>query len=481
VPTPRFAENRDEIAAFLKSHAADTDEMKYAWQLLRDHLHACHIYFSPLEILIRPLIPPTASHPPFAKAKQRVYMSATLGAGGDLERITGRRAIKRLRLPDDWDAQGIGRRFFILPEAAISGAELQELLGKFILEAGRVLVLVPDEGTADDFRKRIENDLHFRVFDAREIESSKEDFVTTERAGAVLANRYDGIDLPEGECRLLIIQGLPSATNLQERFFVDRLGAGVLLSDRILTRVTQAFGRCTRSATDFAAVVICGEQLHKYVVKRDRRQFMHPELQAEIEVGIEQSKGASSCDFIDNLRAFLNQSAEWESANDDIIARRQESHAIPLPGASELRAAVEFEIDFNDALWNGDFVCAYDACRKVLAKLTDSEMRGYRVLWHYLAGSSALMASNAGTVSLAPAAREQFAAASGAAASIPWLTEVAGMHASGGSPSDVDASGLSRAIERVEVQLQRLGVLHDRQGCPAVRNWPCVVGSNVGI
>jgi len=462
VPTPRFAEHRDEIAAFLDSHATDTDEMKYAWQLLRDHLHACHIYFSPREILIRPLIPPTASHPPFAKAKQRVYMSATLGAGGDLERITGRRAIKRLRLPDGWDAQGVGRRFFILPEAAISGTELQDLLGKFILEAGRVLVLVPDEGTADDFRKRIENELHFRVFDAREIESSKEAFVTTERAAAVLANRYDGIDLPEEECRLLIIQGLPSATNLQERFFVDRLGAGVLLSDRILTRVTQAFGRCTRSATDFAAVVICGEQLHKYVVKRDRRQFMHPELQAEIEFGIEQSKGASSRDFIDNLRAFLDQSADWESANDDIIARRQETHAIPLPGASELRAAVEFEIDFNDALWNGDFVGAYDACRKVLAKLTDSEMRGYRALWHYLAGSSALMASTAGTVSLAPAAREQFAAASGAAASIPWLTEVASMHASGGSPSDVDASRLSRAIERVEVQLQRLGVLHDR-------------------
>ena len=49
----------------------------------------------------------------------RIYwynMSATLGAGGDLERITGRSAIHRIPAPTGWDRQGIGRRFFIIPK-----------------------------------------------------------------------------------------------------------------------------------------------------------------------------------------------------------------------------------------------------------------------------------------------------------------------------------------------------------------------------
>ena len=66
-------------------------DVKFTWPLLRDHLQACQIYLASREILIRPLVPPTWTHAPFEGAKQRIYMSATLGAGGDLERLTGPR------------------------------------------------------------------------------------------------------------------------------------------------------------------------------------------------------------------------------------------------------------------------------------------------------------------------------------------------------------------------------------------------------
>ncbi|HEX3188453.1 MAG TPA: hypothetical protein VHS30_01515 [Streptosporangiaceae bacterium] len=45
-------------------------------------------------------------------------MSATLGAGGELERIFGRTTVKRIPIPKGWEKQGTGRRLFCFPEVA---------------------------------------------------------------------------------------------------------------------------------------------------------------------------------------------------------------------------------------------------------------------------------------------------------------------------------------------------------------------------
>jgi hypothetical protein len=37
-------------------------------------------------------------------------------------------------------------------------------------------------------------------------------------AAVVLTNRYDGIDLPDDDCRLVVLDGLPTGADLQEKF-----------------------------------------------------------------------------------------------------------------------------------------------------------------------------------------------------------------------------------------------------------------------
>jgi Rad3-related DNA helicase len=122
--------------------------------MVRSHLHACQIYISSTEFLIRPLLAPTWQHAPYQNARQRIFMSATLGAGGDLERLTGRRAIKRLQVPEGWDRQGIGRRFFIFPDSSLEADDVSALRQHLMRRAGRSLVLVPSNQQADEIRKR---------------------------------------------------------------------------------------------------------------------------------------------------------------------------------------------------------------------------------------------------------------------------------------------------------------------------------------
>ncbi|TSE13973.1 DEAD/DEAH box helicase, partial [Mesorhizobium intechi] len=278
LPTPVFAEIKDELTAVIDAHAEELD-IRWAWSMIRSHLVACHLYISATEILIRPLLAPTWQHPPYQNARQRIFMSATLGAGGDLERLTGRRRIKRLQVPDGWDRQGIGRRFFIFPDSSLEVHDVVTLRHQLMQRAGRSLVLVPSDQQAESVREDVKANLGFATFGAEAIEESKQPFVTTPQAVAVIANRYDGIDFPGNDCRLLFIEGLPRAANLQERFIMLRMGASQLFNDRVQTRVLQAIGRCTRSLQDYSAVIVSGEELPDYLADRRRRVHLHPELQ----------------------------------------------------------------------------------------------------------------------------------------------------------------------------------------------------------
>ncbi len=62
---------------------------KFQFAMIRSGLQACCVYLSYGGIQIRPMIPPTFENAVFSRANQRVYLSATLGAGGELERAFG--------------------------------------------------------------------------------------------------------------------------------------------------------------------------------------------------------------------------------------------------------------------------------------------------------------------------------------------------------------------------------------------------------
>jgi hypothetical protein len=460
IPTPQFSAVQNEILEVLDAHVDGLD-LAYPWSMLREHLHACQLYLSSQEILIRPLIPPTWTHAPFCDPKQRIYMSATLGAGGDLERLVGRHKIRRLSIPEGWDRQGVGRRFFIFPNMSLNNNETRELRRALMRSAGRSLVLVPSEAMRSKIAEDVEKSLGFTTFSAEDIEESKKPFTSTPEAVAIVASRYDGIDFPGDECRLLFIEGLPKATNLQENFLMARMGANILFNERIQTRVLQAIGRCTRSLEDYSAVVVSGNELPDYLADIRRRKFLHPELQAEITFGVDQSKGISIGDFIENFEVFLKNDEQWEEVNQQIVIERKRAVQEPFPAIQELSDVVGYEIEFQMSLWQGDYEAALGCAERVLGGLTDPQLRGYRALWHYLAGSAAWLGASEGVTNLAAKARVQFGEAKKAATGIPWLVALARYHTTTPSPTE-DNTVLLGQIERLEAVLAQLGTTHDR-------------------
>ncbi len=270
----------------------------------------------------------------------------------------------------------------------LAADETDELRQTLMQRVPRSVVLVPNDRTKNEIVQEARS-LGITTFDAAAIEESKAEFVTATGAAAVFANRYDGIDFPGDECRLLFLDGLPRTTNPQERFFVAKMGANALLQGRIQTRVVQAVGRCTRSLQDYSAVVVTGSELTDYLNSPVRLSFLHPELQAELDFGARQSTNVSITDLVENFDIFLRNDAAWEGVNRQILAKRDVASQATPSGVGQLQAVVTAEINYQKNLWQKHYEGAVENAGQVLAALTDSSLHGYRALWNYLAGAAA--------------------------------------------------------------------------------------------
>jgi hypothetical protein len=463
LPTETVLELTERIVDAVDAHENVTDKVKYTWPLLRDHLHACHIYLASREILIRPLVPPTWKHAPFQNAKQRIYMSATLGAGGDLERLTGRAKIARIEAPEDFRKAGVGRRLFMFPGLSLEQDACEDLRKKMQKHAGRSVVLTPHSGAAEAVANQFDDEDEFEIFTAEDIEASKKAFVESEKAVAILAGRFDGIDFPNDDCRLLCLDGLPKATNAQERFLMSKMGASVLLNDRMQTRVLQAAGRCTRALQDRSTVFVTGGELVDYLTNAKKWQHFHPELQAELAFGVLQSKDVKADDLMGYFKSFIANDEDWDGANSDIVDDASNLLQEPFPAMDELAAVVPHEVEYQKALWGGNSERALEEARAVISKLNARSLSGYRALWHYLAGSTAQTLSAETGDQFDKVAREQFAKAVNAAPNVPWLVQLMRGETNDSVSVKAHTVDVISQVERLEGVLLALGTADDKK------------------
>lgn len=454
-PLPYLYDKLSDFVSLLNEYC-NSGEKYYRWNMIKNHLHACLLYYTSTSFLIRPIIPPTLTFAPYTNAKQRVYMSATLGEGGDLERIFGQSNIKRIPAPHGWDKQGIGRRYFVFPMRHWNEDEAVKKAIEWIKKFKRTLILTPRDIDSSKLESLIDNNEAFdkyTVFCAQDIEKSKKEFVEKDLSIALLANRYDGIDLPGDECRYLIIYGLPESTNLQERFLMSRLGSYTLFQVRIRTRITQAVGRCTRSSTDWSLVCIIGEKLNKYFMTPEKRDLFQPELQAEIEFGIEQSTFDNDKEeFSENIDIFISQNDEWNEANDSIIDIRTNKEQKEIADSFILNSVVTDEIKYVNNLWNSNFEEALSNAISVYSNITSEKLRGYRGLWIYLSGNAAYMQNKNDL------AKKKYSEAAKAIKTLSWLQKFNERYE---KSTEIYEEDLSTMIENIEIKLAKLGTINN--------------------
>jgi len=401
----------------------------FRYSMIRDVIASSLVYVSHGAILIRPVIPPTASNLVFATARQRIYLSATLGSGGELERAFGRAPITRIALPVTTPSPRSGRRFFVFPDL-VTDANPTAVATAIVKIAGKALVLAPDTNTAVATATELAQP-EWPVFTIDDVADGMEPFAAAPHAICGLAARYDGLDLPGDDCHAVALIGKPNADNLQERFLSENVRAGAALAERLRTRVVQGAGRCTRGPNDWAVVVIMGSDLTTYLARPETRQSLDPELQAEINFGIENSRNTTAEDMLANVRIFLAQSDDWRGEAEPKLTEERNAAEVVLPSGTEaLTASVADEVAActyaGSGQWREAGATAAEAALKLGA--AGDALRGYRSFWLYLA---AVWADQAGASGNDPGQRDHartlVARAEAAAKPSTWIRDLAAL------------------------------------------------------
>lgn len=358
----------------------------YEFAMIRSGLAACCVYLSYGGIQIRPMIPPTYENHVFGRAKQRIYLSATLGSGGELERAFGRREIVRMPLPTKTPPRS-GRRLFVFPDL-VKGSDAAGLTKLIVGLTNKALVLSQETVAKTEAAARALAGEGVSVMGRENLEQQGLEVFANAPTGVLgLANRYDGLDLPGTACRIVVLGGKPDAVGLQERFLSERAEANAALAERLRTRIVQGAGRCTRGPNDYAVVVVLGSDITKYFSRPENLKALEPELQAEVEFGWQNSKSADPDEVIDNVAMFLAHDTDWREQGEPMVAEfRQDAVKVEPPAADALGKAAALEVEAWQLAFGGDWIGASEKLQEAVPHVGPEATRGYRGLLLYIAG-----------------------------------------------------------------------------------------------
>jgi hypothetical protein len=236
----------------------DDDELGWGWPLISDVLLICRCVFTAHEVQIKPPCPPVDQVPSFTQAKRRLYLTATLADDSVLVTHFGADPACVREPITPGAADDIGDRMILAPQEVRpdwSDADIKDYVTE-LARSCNVVVIVPSASRAEFWRDVADDELY--AHNLRDgIDRLKEN-----RAGlVVLVNKYDGVDLPDNACRVLVIDGLPEAYSGMDRIEASALDDTIAMTARQLQRIEQGMGRGIRSRDDYCVVMLAGGRL----------------------------------------------------------------------------------------------------------------------------------------------------------------------------------------------------------------------------
>lgn len=255
-----------------------------------------------------------------AQAKRRVYLTATLADDSALithfnATVT---AVERPITPGT--AADLGDRMILAPQEinpALSEEELRQALRDFANRVN-VVVLVPSFRRASEWEGAAD-----LMAAAEDIADAVEQLHRGHVGLVVLVNKYDGIDLPDDACRILVVDGLPEAYGGIERREAVILGETDAMVGRQLQRVEQGMGRGVRSADDYCVVILMGARLSQLIAQPANAGRLGPATRAQLELSRQvaaQLEGRSIADLLEVVGQALNRDQEWIVASREALA-----------------------------------------------------------------------------------------------------------------------------------------------------------------
>ena len=277
VPTFVSVPLADSLVTLLQDHGVSEEpQTLFAWSHLRAHIRDCAILLHARRIEISPLLPPVRHLRPFQDDVRRLYLSATLPADDDFCRTFGRYPGKIIE--PGGRAGETERMILIAPQGSTDNEAVTWV--KELVDGRKTLIMVP-HGEATDRWTDIAT-----VFRSEEGHARIRQFAESSSEKVIFVARYDGVDLPGEDCRILVIYGLPVGATLMERFFAYHLRVGSASDSLIASRLVQMLGRISRGMADYGVVLMLSQQLVRWILAPELLALLPSHLRRQLELGL---------------------------------------------------------------------------------------------------------------------------------------------------------------------------------------------------
>lgn len=277
----------------LFSSAANGEVLRFVWPVLRDRLAECSCMIASHTIEITPHLPPLDVFRSYWSAPHRIFMSATVTDDSFL--------IKGLRLSKDTilnpmtypDEKWSGEKMVVIPSLISDALTRTEVVNHFAKMLVRrpygVVALAPSFAGTKDWETYGANVARPNTID---------EYLNGLKAGLrdktlVLVNRYDGVDLADEQCRILIFDSMPYSEKLLDKYFESCRPESSLIHIRLARSIEQGLGRSVRGEKDYSVIVITGTELVKFLRHTKSLAYLSDQTQKQIEIGLSASASAA--------------------------------------------------------------------------------------------------------------------------------------------------------------------------------------------
>ena len=285
VPYWEWADKSPEIAGILSKNLG-LDEIKFAWPLLRDTIQDCLCVISGVSVEIAPYLAPLHLFGSYANASHRVFMSATVTNDSFLIKGLGL-SEEVVRSPLVYTKERwAGEKMILIPSLVNEGLSREKLVPLFAKKVSRrpfgIVVLAPSTYSCQDWAK-----YGATVADKTTITKEVEQLLKGQRDTVlVIVNRYDGIDLPDNACRILVLDSKPHSENLVDRYTENCRPNSEAIATRTARIIEQGLGRSVRGEKDFCVFILLGPALIKTLRTTADRAFFSSQTRMQIEIGL---------------------------------------------------------------------------------------------------------------------------------------------------------------------------------------------------
>lgn len=386
VPPKAVTERADELLQILKKYGSNDaiPSFFFSWPLVAEQLNLAFITFSDRVVEIKTPCPQIDMIPAFDRATRRVYLTATLSDESILVTELGADPTGVITPITPDRASDLGDRMILAPMSInprLSSDAIRTMVREFAdgdrngddtLEATpvNVVVLVPSRRVADEWEPFADE-----IVNVETMRPVVQRLTDGEHLGVVvLINKYDGVDLPDDACRLLVIDGVPTPLTPSEQRESAALSGSARFVARTVQRIEQGMGRGIRDVEDYCAVLLMTREAALTIQDPRQRRFYSPATHAQIDLSLVvagQIEGEGLEEVRNALDVFLERDEEWLTASRTATAEVEYARG---GGVSPIAIARRRAFDKAVA---GDIEAAVSEIRSALNTVTDDLETGW--------------------------------------------------------------------------------------------------------